>query len=51
VGSVKYTCQEYRQEMILLGLQRRLNDPNLPEEERRNIIKDIHELELEMQFD
>jgi len=51
VGSNTYTCQDYRQEMILLGLQRRLNDTHLSDEERRGVIKEIRKLELEMHFD
>jgi len=51
VGSNTYTCQDYRQEMILLGLQRRLSDTNLSDEERRGVIEEIRKLELEMQFD
>ena len=33
MGSSRYTCQDYRQEMILLGLQRRLHEPGLSDEE------------------
>ena len=51
MGSGRYTCQDYRQEMILLGLQRRLNEPGLSDEERRNIREEIQKLELEMSFD
>ncbi|MBW1642003.1 MAG: hypothetical protein JRJ39_15480 [Deltaproteobacteria bacterium] len=51
MGSNTYTCQDYRQEMILLGLQRRLNDTNLSDEERGGVIEEIRKLELEMQFD
>lgn len=50
MGSSKYTCQDYRQEMILVGLQRRLNDPDISDEEKRNVIDEIQRLELEMQF-
>lgn len=45
-----YTCQDYRQEMILLGLQRRLSDPDLSDEERRTVIDEIQRLEQEMHF-
>lgn len=37
--------------MILLGLQRRLNDPDLSENERLNVIEEIQKLESKMQFD
>ncbi len=43
--SGKYTCTEYRQEMILLGLKRKLEDPGLPEAERICIAEKIRELE------
>ena len=51
VGSGRYTCQDYRQEMILLGLQRRLHEPSLSDEERKRVIEEIQKLEDEMQFD
>ncbi len=44
----KYTCNDYREEMILLGLQKRLNQPGLSEEERRIILADIREIERQM---
>jgi hypothetical protein len=44
----KYTCNDYRAEMILLGLQRRLNQENLREEERKEILKEIAEIEKQM---
>jgi len=43
-----YTCHEYREEMILLGLQRRLNDPDLTEEEKQKIRQQIKEVEKDM---
>jgi hypothetical protein len=48
---VKYTCAEYRQEMILLGLRRRLEDPNLPDAEKERIIQQLKSLEDEMGMD
>ncbi len=44
----KYTCNEYRTEMILLGLNNRLNQENLTEEERQNIKEEIARLETDM---
>ncbi len=44
----KYTCNEYREEMILLGLQKRLANPDLSEEERQAILKEIAEVEKQM---
>jgi len=40
-----YTCADYREEMILLGLRRRLEDPGLSEEEKPAIQARIQELE------
>ncbi len=47
----KYTCMEYRQEMILLGLKRQLEDPELPEVQRMDIAEKIRELEQQMGMD
>lgn len=44
----RYSCAEYREEMILLALQRRLRDHNLSEMERLAIIKDIEKLEIKI---
>ncbi|MBU0991265.1 MAG: hypothetical protein KJ737_02125 [Proteobacteria bacterium] len=43
-----YTCTEYREEMILLGLRRRLQSGNLSEEQKRELIKEIKRLEKQM---
>lgn len=40
-----YGCQDYRDEMRLLGLRRSLQRPNLTEEERRRLEAAVHELE------
>lgn len=47
----KYTCTEYREEMVLLGLKRRLADPALPEKERQVLKERISRLEQEMGMD
>ena len=47
----KYTCMDYRQEMILMGLKQRLNQPDLPDEEKNIIIEEIKKLESEMDMD
>jgi hypothetical protein len=47
----KYTCTEYREEMILLGLKRRLADPALPEKEKRILRERISRLKQEMGMD
>jgi hypothetical protein len=44
----KYTCNEYRQEMILLSLRLRLNKENLPESEKEKIQYEIQQLEFTM---
>jgi hypothetical protein len=44
----KYTCADYREEMRLLGLKRRLAQENLPEEERRRISEEVTRLEQAM---
>jgi hypothetical protein len=45
---MKYTCVDYRSEMKLLGLKRRLEEENLSEEERARIVREIRELEKKM---
>ncbi|MFO7783675.1 MAG: hypothetical protein ACQET7_05870 [Thermodesulfobacteriota bacterium] len=47
----QYTCMEYRQEMVLLGLRRRLEQEDLTEEERRALKARLLELESEMDMD
>ena len=47
----KYTCQEYRAEMILLGLTRRLNQEDLSDDEREALLAEINELKSEMDMD
>jgi hypothetical protein len=44
----KYTCNEYRQEMILLSLRLRLNKENLQEAEKEKIQNEIQQLESTM---
>lgn len=46
-----YTCQDYRTEMILLGLRLQLNQKDLEEEERKKIVLQIKKLEAEMEFE
>jgi hypothetical protein len=48
---VKYTCAEYRQEMMLLGLMRRLEAPGLPDAEREVIAEKIRRLKQQMGMD
>lgn len=46
-----YTCLEYREEMTLLGLKRRLENPELSEAEKDWITKEIKKLEKHMRMD
>jgi len=43
-----YTCNEYREEMVLLGLQRRLHAEDISEEERKSLKQRIKDLEASM---
>jgi hypothetical protein len=45
-----YTCNEYRQEMIHLALRRRLQQPELAEEERQRLTGEIDRLEKAIGF-
>lgn len=45
-----YTCNDYRTEMILLGLRRRLASPDLSGLEREALRREIRKLEKEMDF-
>lgn len=47
----KYTCNEYRDEMLLLALNKRLNEHDLSEDEKQRIIKEIKKLESVMGMD
>jgi uncharacterized membrane protein YgcG len=44
----KYTCHEYREEMQLLGLHKRLHDKDISEEERQELKQKIKDLEASM---
>jgi len=48
VKTANYTCTEYREEMILLGLQRKLANPELTEEERQALLTEIKKVEEAM---
>jgi hypothetical protein len=45
---IRYTCTEYREEMILLSLRRRLEQEDLDQEERASILAQIEKLETQM---
>ena len=44
----RYTCNEYRMEMVLLSLQRRINHPDTPEEEKKSLAAEIERIQIEM---
>lgn len=45
------TCSDYRGEMLLLSLHRRLSDSSLSKEERQQIEHQIRRLEADMGMD
>jgi len=47
-SNTPYTCNEYREEMLLLGLQRRLHADDISEEERKRLQERIRDLETSM---
>ncbi len=46
-----YTCSDYREEMRLLGLKRRLKEEMLGPDEKESIEAEIAELEKALQLD
>lgn len=48
--TLKYTCNEYREEMILVSLRQRLSNQNLSEDERDALVSEIQKIEKEMGF-
>lgn len=47
----RYTCNDYRQEMMLAGLRRQLARPDLTEKEKHHLKEQIRRLETEMGLD
>ena len=47
----RYTCADYRKEMTLLGLKRRLSGEQLSDKERQILRSEIRRLESEMKLD
>ncbi len=43
-----YTCNDYRQEQILLSLSRRLEDPDIAESEKERLRRQIKKLEADL---
>lgn len=50
VKSTKYTCNEYREEMILAGLRKQLARVDLTKEQRLKIEQEVLKREKEMGF-
>jgi len=48
--ATRYTCTEYREEMVLLGLQRKLQNPALSRDEKETLEKEIADLEAKIGF-
>ena len=47
----EYTCNDYREEMILLGLKKRLASPDITEKEKQELIEKIREFEKSIGLD
>lgn len=47
---MKYTCEDYRQEMKLVALRKRLQQEDLSKTEKACIVKEIEKLEDEMKL-
>ena len=47
----QYTCREYRQEMLLMGLRRQLLKENLSDADRKRLLDEIRRLEKQMEMD
>ncbi|MEJ2158555.1 MAG: hypothetical protein P8X96_24790 [Desulfobacteraceae bacterium] len=47
----KYTCTDYRKEMMLAGLRKQLADPDLSVEQKQQLEFEIKRLESEIGLD
>lgn len=47
----KYTCSDYREEMRLIGLKKRLNEETLSQLDKQTIEAEIAKLEKALQLD
>jgi len=47
---LKYTCTEYREEMLLLSLRKQLNREGLSEKQQQEIKEEIKKLESQMEM-
>lgn len=48
---MKYTCTDYRTEMILVSLRQRLKQEDLNEDEKKEILLQIENIEADMELD
>lgn len=48
--SSQYTCNDYRAEMIILSLQKQLQQPDLSDEKRKQLLDELARLEKEFGF-
>jgi len=48
---LKYTCAEYRDEMLLLSLRQQFNREGLSEKQKQKIRAEIKKLESQMEMD
>ncbi len=46
-----YTCNDYRDEMVLISLRKRLNSPELTKEEKKILTEEIKKIEKNMGMD
>ena len=44
----KYTCTDYRQEMLLISLNKKLHQENLSKKEKNEVIDQIKQVETDM---
>lgn len=51
VAVAVYTCNEYRQEMRLIGMKKRLQAGDLSEVEKQELLAEIKALEADMEMD
>ena len=47
---MKYTCEDYRQEMKLMALRKRLEEEDLSKEEKTRLAEEIKKLEQEIKL-
>ncbi|MFW5970839.1 MAG: hypothetical protein ACOCQT_01945 [Desulfovermiculus sp.] len=51
MGQGTYSCRDFRIEMVILGLRRRLQSPALSKKEREEILARLRELEAKAGLD